>query len=279
MNRKTIYTMFALTLISILIVSCAPQQPQATPTPEMEQEVVVDTPEAAEPAPAEAATIRVATDATWPPFEYVDEDTREIVGFDIDLMNAIAERENLNVEYINVGWDPLLAGVAGCQYDAAISAMTITEERRAQFLFSDPYLNAGQIIAVRAAEEGVTTLSDLEGRVVGAQIGTTGAIEIENFGGVTLRPYDTVDLAYLDLINGQIDAVVADYPTAIEFVNSFEGRLKTVGDVFTDEYYGIAVCRNNPELVERFNSGLAAVQTEGLIEELEEKWLTGSEEE
>jgi polar amino acid transport system substrate-binding protein len=253
MNRKMIHTVIALIMISILIVSCAPQQPPA-------------------------ATVRIATDATWPPFEYVDEDTREIVGFDIDLMNAIAEKENLNIEYVNIGWDALLAGVAGCQYDAAISAMTITEERAAQFLFSDPYLNAGQIIAVRADDDRITSLSDLEGLVAGAQIGTTGAIEIENRPGITLRPYDTVDLAYLDLINGQIDAVVADYPTAIEFVNSFGGRLKTVGDVFTDEFYGIAVCRTNTELVERLNRGLAAVQQDGVIQELEAKWLTGGEE-
>jgi polar amino acid transport system substrate-binding protein len=252
MNRKIVYTVFALALISILIVSCTPQP--------------------------EVVKVRIATDATWPPFEYVDEDSREIVGFDIDLMNAIAEKENLDIEYINVGWDPLLAGVAGCQYDGAISAMTITEERKEQFLFSDPYLNAGQIIAVRSDDNRINSLSDLEGLVAGAQIGTTGAIEIENHGGITLRPYDTVDLAYLDLINGQIDAVVADYPTAVEFVNSFDGSLKTTGDVFTDEFYGIAVCKNNTELVEKLNRGLAAVQEEGVIEELEQKWLTGGDE-
>lgn len=248
MKLKTHWTLITLLLISILIVSCAPQQ--------------------------QATLVRVATDATWPPFQYVDEETKEIVGFDIDLMNAIAEKENLQIEYINVAWDPLLAGVAGCQYDAAISAMTITEERKEQFLFSEPYLNAGQIIAVRAEDERISSLSDLVGLTAGAQMGTTGAIEIENYGGITLRPYDSVDLAYLDLINGQIDAVVADYPTAVEFVNSFEGRLKTVGDVFTDEFYGIAVCKNNTELLEKINRGLAAVKADGLIGQLEKKWMT-----
>jgi polar amino acid transport system substrate-binding protein len=275
MNRKMIHTMLALTMISILIVSCAPQQ-QVTSTPEQPAAATAQEPAAA-PAQEEMTTVRVATDATWPPFEYVDETSREIIGFDIDLMTAIAEKENLTIEYINVGWDPLLAGVAGCQYDAAISAMTITEERKAQFLFSEPYLNAGQIIVVRADDDRITTLDDLEGLTAGAQIGTTGAIEIENHGGITLRPYDTVDLAYLDLDNGQIDAVVADFPTAVEFVKSFDGRLRTTGEVFTDEFYGIAVCKNRPELVEKFNSGLAAVQAEGLVEELEQKWLLGEE--
>lgn len=247
MKRKTHWTLIALVLISVILASCAPQQ--------------------------QATLVRVATDATWPPFQSVDEASKEIVGFDIDLMNAIAEKEDLQIEYINVAWDPLLAGIAGCQFDAAISAMTITEERRAQFLFSEPYLNAGQIIAVRADDTRISSLSDLAGLTAGAQMGTTGAIEIENHGGITLRPYDSVDLAYLDLINGQIDAVVADYPTAVEFVNSFGGRLKTVGEVFTDEYYGIAVCKDNTELLEKINRGLAAVKAEGLIEELEQKWL------
>jgi polar amino acid transport system substrate-binding protein len=91
---------------------------------------------------------QVATDATWPPFEVVDETTKEIIGFDIDLMEAIAERGGFEVEFVNVGWDPLLAGMAQCQYDAAISAMTITEERKKSFLFSDPYFEAGQIVTV-----------------------------------------------------------------------------------------------------------------------------------
>ena len=76
---------------------------------------------------AKESKVTVATDATWPPFEYVDEQTKEIEGFDIDLMTAIAEKAGLEIEFVNVAWDPLLAGIAQCQYDAAISAMTITE--------------------------------------------------------------------------------------------------------------------------------------------------------
>ncbi len=73
--------------------------------------------------------VLVATDATWPPFESINEQTKEIEGFDIDLLNAVADEAGLELEYVNVGFDPLLAGIAQCQYDAAISAMTITEER------------------------------------------------------------------------------------------------------------------------------------------------------
>ena len=123
----------------------------------------------------------------------------------------------------------------------------------------------------------ITGKDTLVGKVVGAQIGTTGAIEVSNMQGVTLKTYDDIGLAFQDLMNGQIDAVVADNPLALGYVGQNPDKLKTVGDVFTDEYYGIAVCKDNPELQEKINAGLAAVQAEGLVDELVTKWLASGE--
>ena len=220
-----------------------------------------------------AAKVIIATDATWPPFESVNEQTKEIEGFDIDLMTAIAEKAGLEIEFMNVAWDPLLAGIAQCQYDAAISAMTITEERKEKFLFSDPYFFAGQIITVHINNTEIASKHDLSGKVAGAQIGTTGSFEIEKIGGATLKTYDDIGLAMQDLINGQIDAVVADNPLALGYVGENPDKLKTVGEVFTDENYGIAVCKTKTDLLEKINEGLKAVKAEGLIEQLVEKWL------
>jgi len=220
------------------------------------------------------AKIRIATDATWPPFESVNEQTKEIEGFDIDLMTAIAERAGLEIEFVNVAWDPLLAGMAQCQYDAAISAMTITEERKKQFLFSDPYFEAGQMVAVRIDNTNITDKDALAGKVVGAQIGTTGSFEVEKIDGATLKTYDDIGLAMQDLMNGQIDAVIADNPLVLGYVGANPDKLKTVGEVFTDESYGIAVCKTKTDLVEKINAGLKAVKEEGLIEQLVEKWLS-----
>jgi polar amino acid transport system substrate-binding protein len=218
--------------------------------------------------------VRIATDATWPPFESVNEQTKEIEGFDIDLMTAIAEKAGLEIEFMNVAWDPLLAGMAQCTYDAAISAMTITEERKKQFLFSDPYFFAGQIVTVRIDNTEIASKHDLPGKVVGAQIGTTGSFEVEKIGGATLKTYDDIGLAYQDLMNGQIDAVVADNPLALGYVGENPDKLKTVGEVFTDENYGIAVCKTKADLLAKINAGLKAVKEEGLIEQLVEKWLS-----
>jgi len=222
---------------------------------------------------SQSQKIQVATDATWPPFEYVDEQTKDIIGFDIDLMKAIAEAEGLDVEFVNVSWDPLLAGMAQCQYDAAISAMTITEERKAQFNFTDPYFEAGQLVTVGINNTDITGKDTLTGKTVGAQLGTTGAIEVEAMAGVTLKNYDDIGLAFQDLMNGQIDAVVADNPLALGYIGQNSDKIKAAGSAFTDEYYGIAVCNTETELLSKLNAGLAKVKADGVIEQLTDKWI------
>ncbi len=216
--------------------------------------------------------IRVATDATWPPFEFVNDETSKIEGFDIDVMNAIAERENLDIEFVNVGWDALLAGMAQGTYDAAISSITITEDRKKEMLFSNPYFEAGQIITVLKSNTTITGKDNLTG-MVGAQLGTTGAMEIEKIAGATLKNYDDIGLAFQDLMNGQIVAVVCDNPVALGYVGKNPDKLKIVGAAFTDENYGIAVAKGKADLLAKINAGLQAVIAEGLIEEFSAKWL------
>jgi polar amino acid transport system substrate-binding protein len=218
--------------------------------------------------------VRVATDATWPPFESVDEQSKEIVGFDIDLMNAIAKAGGFQVEYVNVPWDSLLAGMAQCQYDASISAMTITDERKQSFSFSDPYFEAGQIVSVQIGNTDITGKDSLSGKRVGVQNGTTGDIEVQNISGAVRTPYDDIALAFQDLMNGQLDAVVADNPLALGYVGKNADKLKTVGTVFTDEYYGVAVCKTNTDLLNKINKGLAKAKADGVIEQLTTKWIS-----
>ena len=248
MKNKVLFTIIAIIALSLL-ASCSQQSDALT----------------------------VATDAAFPPFEIIDEETKEIIGFDIDLMNAIAEKAGLDIVYKNVAWDPLLAGMADCQYDMAISAMTITADRAEQFSFSDPYINAGQIVAVKLDNETINGPEDLVGMTVGAQIGTTGSMEIEAIADTTLKVYDTYELAFLDLVNGQVDAVVADYPLAVSFVNKYSDTLKVVGEVFTDENFGIAFCKDNNELIAQVNAALAELIDEGFVEELVIKWYSSAD--
>ena len=230
---------------------------------------------ATEDKTARMPKIVVATDATWPPMEMVDEN-KEIVGFDIDLMKAAAKAGGFEVEFRNTAWDGIFAGLEAGEYDAVMSSVTITDERKATMDFSVPYINAGQILVVRQESTGVTTLRDLAGKSVGAQIGTTGSFEVEKIAGVQLRTYDEIGLAFEDLANRRVDAVVADTPVAADFAlmnPNFKERLKIVGEPFTEEYYGVAVKKGNARVLELVNKGFNAVLNTDTYRQIEDQWL------
>jgi len=226
-------------------------------------------------AKTEAKVYRIATDATYPPFETVDETSKELAGFDIELIKAVAAEAGIQYELVNVNFDPLLAGTAQCQYDAAISAITITDERKKSMSFTDGYINAGQIVTINTENTEIKSVDDLKGKKIGVQLATTGSIEAAKIEGAEVKTYDTVDLAFLDLVNKQVDAVVADYPTSLAFVQQNAGKIVTTGEPFTEEKYGIAVCQKNTELLEKLNAGLKGVIEKGTVSELEKKWLAG----
>lgn len=219
--------------------------------------------------------IVIATDATWPPMEFLNAD-KEIIGFDIDLMNLAAKKGGFEVEFKNTAWDGIFAGLANSQYDAVMSSVTITEDRKKTMDFSISYINAGQVLIVEKSTSGVTTLADLKGKAAGAQIGTTGFFEIEKVAGVEAKSYDELGLAIADLANGRIAGVVADTPIAADYVlqnDEYSGTLKIVGEPFTDEFYGVAVKKGNSEVLEIINKGLEKVVDTKDYEKLEDKWL------
>jgi len=142
--------------------------------------------------------------------------------------------------------------------------------------FSKAYINAGQILVVQSSLKGVSVLADMEGMTVAAQIGTTGSFEIEKVEGVGIKTYDEIGLAFEDLVNGRIDGVVADTPVAADFAlqsESYKGKLKIVGDPFTEEYYGVCIQKGNTEVLDAVNAGLDKVLGTAKYENIEKKWL------
>jgi len=195
------------------------------------------------------------------------------VGFDIDLMNAIAAKEDLEIEWVKVDFKPLLEGMAQGKYDAAISAISITEERRKDMLFSYPYFVTSHIVTVRQDNTSITGKDSLTGKVVGVETGSTSAASVSEMTGVTGKDYADLTPGWDDLINGVIDAIVSDKTIASDYVSRYPDKLKIVGPPFSQENYGIAVVKNKPELLAKINAGLEAVKGEGLIESLTQKWL------
>lgn len=218
--------------------------------------------------------IVVGTNAEYPPFESANEDG-EIVGFDIDLMNALAEDAGLEVEYVNTRWDGIFVALSEGEFDVVISAATITEEREELVDFSDPYFNAGQTIAVRAdlAEE-VSGPEDLAGYRIGVQLGTTGDEYASALEGAEVVRFDEITLAFQALKEGEVDAIINDGPTSADIIaNNPDIEAVIVGEPLTDEFYGIAVNPEKPEILDAINTSLANVIASGQYAEIYEEWF------
>ena len=226
-------------------------------------------------AAGQTLTITVATDATWPPMEMVNAN-KDIVGFDIDFLNAVAREAGFKVKFKNTAWDGIFAGIAVGKYDAIISSVTITDKRKKTMDFSIPYINAGQILIIPKSMKNVKVLADMKGQKIGAQIGTTGSFEIKKTKGAKLKTYDEIGLAFEDMAAGRIVGVVCDTPVAANYAlqrQEYKKKFKIVGKPFTDEYYGVVVRKGNTKLLKLINKGIKAVQAKEIDKQLEKKWL------
>jgi len=225
----------------------------------------------------ENTSIVVATDATWPPMEYIDKN-KNIVGFDIDLVKEISKRSGLIATFESTAWDGIFAGLKTKKYDAVISSVTITEERKKSLDFSIPYINAGQVLMVRTETAKATkSIDELQtGSILGAQLGTTGAEIIQQKGKFKLKTYDELGFAIEDLVNKKIDGVVADTPIAANFALQnprFKEKLTIIGSPLTSELYGIVVRKGNIALLQKINTALRSIIKDGTLNTLKQKWL------
>jgi basic membrane protein A len=226
-------------------------------------------------AEGELGVVTVGMNAEYPPFEFVDENN-EIAGFDVDLMNAIAEEAGFDVEFVNTRWDGIFVALQSGEFDAVASAATITDEREEIVDFSEPYFNAGQMIAVLEDRAGeISTPDDLAGLRVGVQSGTTGDIwASENIPGVEMVRYDEITLAFQALASGDVDAVFNDGPVSADIITKNpEMGAVLVGDPVTNEFYGIAVNPERPELLDAINEALAAIIANGTYREIYMEWF------
>jgi polar amino acid transport system substrate-binding protein len=222
-----------------------------------------------------AKTIVVAGDATWPPMEMVD-DNKQMTGFGIEYVRAAAKEAGFEVEFKNVAWDGIFAGLEAGKYDAICSSVTITNERKATMDFSIPYLKVRQALVV-PKDSAAKSLADMKGKTVGAQISTTGHFAIKKVEGVNAKSYDEIGLAMEDLFNGRIDGVVCDDPVASLYAlqkADYAAKLKVAAVLETgDELYGVAVKKGNKEVLDLLNKGMEAVQAKGIDKELRKKWM------
>lgn len=226
--------------------------------------------------PADEKTYIVGTNATFPPFEFQDEDGN-IMGFDVELIKAIAADQGLAVEVQDMEFDGLIMALQNESIDIVVAGMTMDEDRRAQVAFTDSYYTAGLNIAVAADNTTIQGVDDLKDKVVAAQIGTTGAIKTAELAEQGLvkeaKVLADVNLCMMDLANGGCDAVINDIPVTKAYMLANPDTIKVVGEEFDPEEYGIAVNQNNTALLEKLNTGLANVIENGTYDELYTKYF------
>lgn len=216
----------------------------------------------------------MGTNAEFAPFEFVNE-ANEIVGFDVDLAKEIADRLGYVLEIQNMAFDGLIPALKTKRIDMIVAAMTITEERLLEVNFSDPYYNAGQVIVVRADNTDINSVEDLKtGRKIAVQLGTTGDLTAQELVAAeeNISRFQQISLAFKEVELGRADAVLVDSPVAERFMKTSEG-FKTVGEMLTEEEFGIAVNKDNPELLAKINQALADIVADGTYDELIGKWF------
>jgi ABC-type amino acid transport substrate-binding protein len=214
--------------------------------------------------------LTVGSDIPYPPFEQGKPGA--YTGFDIELMEAIAEKAGRTAEFQDTSFETIFRDVSQGKFDAVISAATITEEREEAVDFSDPYYLSEQAILVKEGSD-ITGIEDLSGKTVGAQQGTTG-LELgkEKADAGELRPYPEGPDAVNALKSGTVEAVIIDAPVAQNAVEK-SGGVEIAEKVPTEEEYGIAVAKGDTELLEEINKGLAEVLKDGTYKTIYEKWF------
>lgn len=213
------------------------------------------------------------TDATYPPFEYVDKDMN-IVGAEIELGNELARRMGLKAQFINTAWDGIFPALDGKKFDVIISSVSITPKRQEAYDFSIPYKDSSQVVVVRKDEQNIKALEDLKGKKVGVQIGTTSEQEAKKIGGVgEVKAYSTFTEPFMELAFERIDAIIINMAVAAVFVARYPEKYKTSGESFLTKEQGIVMRKGEKELKEVIDKTLQEMLNDGWIKNLREKHM------
>ena len=218
-------------------------------------------------------TYIIYSDNAFAPFEYLDTETNAYVGVDMDIMAAIAEDQGIKYEMHNEGFDASMGAVQSGQADAMIAGMTITDERKETFDFSEPYFDDGQVIVAKAG----TKMEDLKGKTVAAKTSTVGgeyAESIKDQYGFTINYYEGSDNMYQAVATGADVACVEDFSVIGYAIKTGQVNLEIISEEPANvKGYGFAVQKGkNAELIEKFNTGLANIKASGKYKEILAKY-------
>ena len=220
-----------------------------------------------------AGVITFGTDDSFPPMEYRDEQNN-LVGFDIDLADAIGEKLGVKAEFTTTDFSGIVEALKAKKFDAILATLSITNERKEKVLFSEPYIMEGQIVAVKAGNASVTKPADLAGKVVAAQLGSTSEQAAKKLEGLKeYKAYDKVTEAFHDLEIGRIDAVVVDELVGRYYISKASENYKVLDEKLSDEPVGIGFRKEDTELKDVVQEAFNDLKADGSLSEISMKWF------
>jgi polar amino acid transport system substrate-binding protein len=217
-------------------------------------------------------TLVIGTDATFPPMEFINKQGG-LIGYDIDLGYRIANELGMKAEFKNIKWDDLFTSLENKQINVIISSVTINDERKQKYLFSQPYINAGQVAITQRANTTINAAADLKGKKIAVQKGTTSETEAVKLteNNLVIR-FDDYQQATKSLVEGKVDAILSDL-TAAKGIITDNPTLKISTDPLTNEYYGVVLRQQDTQLEERISGIIKTLETKGVLTDLKQKWL------
>lgn len=223
--------------------------------------------------------LRVGVDDTYPPMEYRD-DQNNLVGFDVDLANAIAGKLGVKIEFISTAWDGIYPALNANKFDCIISSCSQTKAYVKNYAFSKPYLSNGQFIVVKPSDNSINKPEDLKGKKVGAQVNTTSSRAAKKYQKETefdLTEYDQVIQPFSDLKAGRIEAVVVDEMVGKDYQSKDPESYKVTTAKLTNEPIGIAFSNANKELRDKVDTIIDGLRADGTLKQISEKWFEGED--
>ena len=264
--KKKLAALLAMSmLLTGALAGCGgSDEPAQDDTAENTQSATQD--ESAESTETTGGTLRMGTNATFPPYETVD-DNNNVVGIDPDIAQAVADKLGMKLEIINMEFDSLIPALSADQIDIAFAGMTVDPERAEQVDFTISYATGIQAIIV-PEDSTIATVDDLKDKKVGVQTGTTGDMYCtDDLGEDHVQRFESGVVATQALVNGQIDAVVIDNEPAKAYVEANQG-LKILDTEYTVEDYAAAVKKGNTELLDKVNKAMEQLKPDGPLDEI-----------
>ena len=213
--------------------------------------------------------LKVGSDTTSPPMESIDPASGQIVGFDVDVVNAICAKINCQAEFVTTGWDGIFAALDQGSFDLVASGVSITDERKKAMDFSDPYIVNSQAVLMRVADQGIS-LDDFrsQGKKLSAQANTTDAQVAEGIvGKENVAAYDSFSASVIALKNKDVDGVVINGANAAAYEREFAGELVVAIKDLQSDPLGL-VFRKDDVNIAAFNEGLKAIKDDGTLDQL-----------